>query len=155
MVGVSWGVFLLSRTRRHQGVFSILVIAVIVVVFLFLISQPSKDGLPKWMLTAQLVTAALLLIVVFAWAYWSYGATSNFTVKLSHLDAIYFAVGTLSTAGTGNIAAKTDVSRGLQTAEMIAGMVLILFAVSVFIARFVRREEAHRMPVGRVEEESH
>lgn len=43
------------------------------------------------------------LLYTFSVLYWGYGSASNFSIPLSHLDAIYFAIGTLTTAGTGNI----------------------------------------------------
>ena len=56
--------------------------------------------------------------------------TETFTI-----DAIYFAIGTLTTAGTGNISATSETARGIQTMQMILGLVLITFAVTIVIGR--------------------
>jgi hypothetical protein len=48
---------------------------------------------------------------LFAGLYWSIGTRANFTHSLTRLDAIYFAVGTLSTAGTGTISATSQTAR--------------------------------------------
>ena len=56
--------------------------------------------------------------------------------QLSRWGAIYFTIGTLSTAGTGNIAAVGR-ARPIQGIQMILGMVLVLFALTAVVARFV------------------
>lgn len=63
------------------------------------------------------------------------GSTSNFSIYLSRLDAVYFAVGTLTTAGTGNISATSDLARGLQTIQMALDLVLVVFAVGLILPR--------------------
>jgi hypothetical protein len=74
------------------------------------------------------------LLAVFSTLYWNYGTANNFTERLTQLDAIYFSVGTLSTAGTGNISAVSQVARGLQTLQMILDISFVVFAVSLAIA---------------------
>jgi hypothetical protein len=49
-----------------------------------------------------------LVLPHFSYIYWSYGSLANFNVQLSHLDSFYFALGTLATAGTGNISAINE-----------------------------------------------
>lgn len=63
--------------------------------------------------------------------------TANFTHTLTRIDAVYFAVGTLSTAGTGTLAATSEAARALQTVEMLLGMVVLLAVVSAVVARFM------------------
>ena len=83
-----------------------------------------------------LANALSLLMVDFAFIYWSYGSTINFTIRLTHLDAIYFALGTLTTAGTGNISAISEIARGIQSVQMFLDLGLVLFAIGLVIARF-------------------
>ncbi|MBO0808091.1 MAG: two pore domain potassium channel family protein [Actinobacteria bacterium] len=64
------------------------------------------------------------------------GTTRNFTIRLSHLDSFYFALGTLSTAGTGNISAISETTRRLQAAQMGVDLILIGFVVTLFLARY-------------------
>lgn len=82
-----------------------------------------------------------LVLVTFALLYYSAGTGKNFTHPLSHDDAFYFAVGTLSTAGTGNIVATSDTARSLQTWEMLVGMGLVLFGVSAAVARIMSADK--------------
>jgi hypothetical protein len=79
------------------------------------------------------------LVSNFSLLYWNYGTTANFSQSLSHLDAIYFTVGTLSTAGTGNIVPTSQLGRGLQTAQMIIDIFFLVVAVSLVLARLASR----------------
>lgn len=75
------------------------------------------------------------MVVTFATIYFGYGTTENYNIWLSRLDAIYFSIGTLTTAGTGNIVATSELSRLFQTLQMVLGFILVVFAVSIVISR--------------------
>jgi Ion channel len=77
-----------------------------------------------------------LLLQLFSYMYWAYGTTRNFSIRLSHLDSFYFALGTLTTAGTGNISAISETARRLQTLQMGLDLVLIGFVVALALARY-------------------
>lgn len=79
------------------------------------------------------------LVEAFAFLYWSYGGAHNFTSPLSHLDSLYFALGTLSTAGTGNIAAVSDSAKRIQAVQMGLDIALLLFAVAIVVAGITNR----------------
>ena len=83
-----------------------------------------------------LVFVFSLLTQFFAYIYWSYGTIVNFNMPLSHLDALYFALGTLTTAGTGSVVAISETARRLQLLQMILDSGLILISVGLFVARF-------------------
>jgi hypothetical protein len=80
-----------------------------------------------------------VLIALFSTLYWDYGTASNFSTTLSRLDAIYFAVGTLTTAGTGDLVARSDTARVIQTVQMILGLLLVVFAVSIVLTALTSR----------------
>ena len=89
-------------------------------------------------LTGLLLAYVLsLLLQFFSYAYWTYGTKQNFTISLSHLDSFYFALGTLTTAGTGTISAISETSRGYQTLQMALDLALVGFVVVVIMARYV------------------
>ena len=98
-------------------------------------------GLISWMRYRSVVTPVLVVYVfsqllqAFAWLYWNYGTRSNFNRPLSHLDSLYFALGTLTTAGTGNLSATSDTARAIQTAQMFADLGLVLFALAIVFAK--------------------
>lgn len=57
-------------------------------------------------------------------------STRNFSIRLSHLDAFYFALGTLTIAGTGNISAVSETARGIQVLQMGLALVLMLIVMA-------------------------
>ena len=87
-----------------------------------------------------------LLLQLFSYMYWSYGAANNFNITLSHLDAFYFTLGTLTTAGTGNISAISETTRGLQTLQMGLGWGIIGFVVVLVLTRYSNLLERQQEP---------
>jgi hypothetical protein len=92
---------------------------------------------------ARLRTLLLALLVVsvnllasFAYLYWHLGTSSNFTAQLTRIDAVYFAAGRFTTAGTGTLAATSSAARITQTVQMVVGAALVLFAFSAVVTRF-------------------
>jgi hypothetical protein len=77
----------------------------------------------------------LSLTFFFTEMYWSYGTSRNSNHPLSHLDALYFMVGTLTTAGTGNLNAISETARAIQLAQLVLDFVLIVVALSLFVLR--------------------
>jgi voltage-gated potassium channel len=77
----------------------------------------------------------LTFVSMFALIYWTYGTSVNFSVRLTHLDAIYFTMGTLSTAGTGSIVPVSELARGLQTLQMLLDLGFLLVAVTLVVGR--------------------
>jgi hypothetical protein len=57
------------------------------------------------------------------------------TGHLSSSDAFYFAVGNLSTAGTGSLAPVSSTCRALVTWQTLMGALLILFGIGGFLIR--------------------
>jgi Ion channel len=57
---------------------------------------------------------------------------------LSHLSAVYFAVGTLTTAGTGALSAKSDLCRTLVTSQTVLGSVLVFVGLAGLVTRLRR-----------------
>ena len=91
--------------------------------------------------SALFINAFLVLTGSFSFLYWSYGSLVNFSTSLTRLDAVYFALGTLTTAGTGNISATSEASRFIQSLQMFLDLGLMVLAVSLVIARFTSSPE--------------
>lgn len=96
----------------------------------------ARTGVGLLRLTFSLVSVVSLLLANFSWYYWEYGGVGNFTRPLTHLDSVYFAVGHPSTAGTGSLSATSETAIALQTAQMVLGLGLALFAFGVVVARY-------------------
>lgn len=77
-----------------------------------------------------------LLLQLFSYIYWSYGTPRNFGTSLSHLDSFYFALGTLTTAGTGSISAISETARGIQALQMGLDLAIVGFTVALVLARY-------------------
>ena len=132
---------------RHQGVpiGTILEVAFFISVsVLALVIQgriSSGKALAAW--TTQIF---LLFLGTFSWLYSLDGSSKNFSHALSHLDAFYFALGTLSTAGTGNLSATSESARSIQAVEMATGMALILIGVATIVTRLTNGRSGRRAP---------
>lgn len=132
----AWTLFF--AVPHHRQAFPLIEVLLWVVTFflyfgallLAVILRASTGRLFFWVIAGLLV-----FVLAFTQIYWRIGTSSDFTVPLSHLDALYFAVGTVSTAGTGNIYAMSQLARGTQTAEMLLGMVLILVLLAAVVGR--------------------
>ena len=69
----------------------------------------------------------------------------SFTEPLSRMAALYFSLSVFSTVGFGDIAAQTDLARGLVSLQIVCNLVLIGFGVR-FVVAAVSWAKAHRSP---------
>lgn len=90
---------------------------------------------PHHRVALVLLFTGLTLVINFAYLYWTHGTVHDFSQPLSHTDALYFALGTLSTAGTGTISATSETSRGLVSLQMAVDILLLVVAVGMAISR--------------------
>jgi len=140
LLTVSWVLFYALPRARHPVAWYSIVVAVVVVLggILALIAAVVLRT-STWRLFYWLAVLLLLFLLMFAEIYWSIGTQSNFDGAakqgLRPLDATYFALGTVSTAGTGNMYAKSELARGMQLAQIGLGMAVILVVVSAVVAR--------------------
>ena len=77
-----------------------------------------------------------LILQFFSYIYWTYGTTKNFSTNLTHFDSFYFALGTLTTVGSGTITANSETVRQIQAVQIGLDLLLIGFAVTVILARY-------------------
>src|SRR5689334_4087549 len=123
-----WALF--SSTHKHDPFSGVVVVmylvgaATAVYNLIAAAKDRSRDASDAVLLVIQVMSYVL---AVFSLLYYAIGTAKNFSSPLSHTDAFYFALGTLSTAGTGNIVAISEDARGLQTYEMLTGIGLVLF----------------------------
>ena len=138
MVGVViqlavWPWFFTATERGHisaWAIFSIVLALAVNLAFIILFVRPSDliGVIPIF------VSAILVVIGTFSYLYWEYGTTKEFHINLTHFDAFYFTIGTLST-GTGNISAISTTSRALQTVQMITDFILIVLVAGAIFGR--------------------
>jgi hypothetical protein len=133
-----WGIFL--DNQKNDLPFGPVLISVMILVaagqtiyFAIRIARGTKAF--TWVMGFVLLNAFLVLLIGFAGFYWRFGTTVNFNVTLSRLDALYFALGTLTTAGTGSITPISQLARGLVSIQMILDLMLVAVATTIVIAR--------------------
>ena len=75
---------------------------------------------------------AIVIILMFALIYWVMGNNTNFHTNtetdLTFLDALYFAMGTHTTIGYGDITAKSQLMRGITSIQIGLLILQIAFA---------------------------
>jgi hypothetical protein len=134
----TWGFLWSPGGRQHLGTFGLwtyIIVSTFLVVSL--LARTPRQPTTTTLLLLDLLVTLTTVIGNFAYMYWNAGTAHNFTQPLTKLDAVYFSVGTLSTAGTGTISATSQVARGMQLAEICLGMALVLFGVGVVLVRFM------------------
>lgn len=131
---IYWIYFFFSDRSLYRGPFAV-VSAIVIPALAIVMLITARNTIAA--IAMSLLYTLLSTVFVFATLYWGYGSSSNFSVPLTRLDSIYFAVGTLSTAGTGNIAAISELSRELQLAQMILDFMLVVFAIALITPRLV------------------
>jgi cytochrome bd-type quinol oxidase subunit 2 len=97
--------------------------------------KPQSDR-RRYNLAANVVNTFLVITVLFSILYWTIGTEKNFSVKLSRIDAIYFSLGTLTTAGTGTIGPTSDLSRALVSGQMVLDLVFVAVVVTTAVTRW-------------------
>lgn len=74
-------------------------------------------------------------------------SAANFAGRLSHTDALYFAVTVFSTVGFGDITAKTETARLVVTGQMIADLIILGLALKIIFGA-VKRGRRQGNPQG-------
>lgn len=99
-----------------------------------------------WWVANTFATIAL----VFANIYWAIGTKVNFGVELSRVDALYFSLGTLTTAGTGTIAPTSSFARGLVSVQMALDFAFVATAVTIVITRWSEKSSTKDQPTSQL-----
>ena len=86
------------------------------------------------------VSASFSFVSEFSTLYWLIGTQANFTSELSKCDAIYFAVGTLTTAGTGILAPTSSLAKMLVSGQIILDLLLVTALIGVTVTRWSERD---------------
>ena len=72
------------------------------------------------------------------------GTASNFGYGISKWGALYVALGTFSTAGTGTPRAQSDAARISASAQLVVDVLFLTVAVALVVARLIAADEAQR-----------
>jgi Ion channel len=130
-----WFVFLVGKRHNVPVGFGVY-LAVSLAILILLVVSAARTGSFN-LVIVDLIALVALFLWAFSYFYWNYGTKANLSAPLTRLDAVYFALGTLSAAGTGNISAISEKSRAIQTAQMGLGFALVVFAIAAVVARYM------------------
>jgi hypothetical protein len=92
-----------------------------------------------WHQVTLLADCLILIVVYFASIYSLIRANGNFNIPLSRVDAIYFSLGMLTTAGTGNIVPQSDLARGMVSIQMVFDFIFVAITVVIAITNLSER----------------
>ncbi len=145
---ITW-VTLWSLSRHAAASTYALVGNLLLLVVVAFVTVREARGTPTWVTLIAAANVVLLLLATFVRMYWAYGAAKNWNITLSRWDAFYVAVGTLTTAGTGNISANSDFARRLLTLQMGLDFVILTFVVGIVIYNFTDRPKPLERAVSR------
>jgi voltage-gated potassium channel len=124
------------HSETDAGVYARLAGAVVILAALVYAESRAivRSPYPRFRAIEAVVLAVPVFIVLFSLLYLGLAHTSgsNFTEPLDRMGAVYFTMTVLATVGFGDITARTDLARGVVTAQMILDFVLIGAVVRVF-----------------------
>jgi hypothetical protein len=87
---------------------------------------------------AAVVWLVLYLIWTFSFTYYLLGSPHYWSKELSHVDAIYVAVGTLTTAGSAGISASDDLTRGILIGQMVIDLLGVTVSLALILSLVMR-----------------
>ena len=98
-------------------------------------SRISRAELPELRAARYLGSAIPLFLTVFATIYLSLAHTSatNFSQRLDHTKALYFAITVFSTVGFGDITPATDAARLMVSIQMLLDLIVIALVVRLLL----------------------
>jgi voltage-gated potassium channel len=76
-----------------------------------------------------------VLIATYSTVYYNTADEGNWSRGLSHVDALLLTMGTLTTAGTGDIQPRSELARGLLTIQMTLDVVVVTIMATVVLSR--------------------
>ncbi len=128
---------------RHAGWTTVLnVVSVAVLVAYTVLIATRSRTVPLLFLAMRVLATSLWLVLLFTIVYWNIGTAKNFGQSMTHLDATYFTVGTLTTAGTGTISPQSQSARLLVTVQYAVDLVFLAVVLSVFAGRLAAERKS-------------
>ena len=146
----SWIWFFAQSTRGPQTNGGTIVLVVFVGLYVLLVvsdlASKNRSGTRIGLMRTAFyfLGAFLLLTSLFANSYWNLGTTRDFNYPLSHLDAVYFMFGTLTTAGTGNLNTISERARRVQLAQLVSDFMLLVVALALLVYRLGEHRSRER-----------
>jgi hypothetical protein len=129
-----------SRERRvpvTAGGWSFFVVAPVVLVLgTAVVALATPANRERAFVALTLVITGVLVLLVFSRLYYAYGTPEHFGAELSHGDALYMALGTMTTAGTGTLAPHDALARTITSVQMSVDLAFLTVIVGVGLTLF-------------------
>jgi voltage-gated potassium channel len=111
-----------------------------IALLVFQIRSIIRSRFPGLRAVEALAISLPLFLLLFSGTYVVLAAVSasNFGEKLTHTDALYFAVTVFSTVGFGDITAKSEGARLLVTGQMATDLVILGIGAKVILGAVTR-----------------
>ncbi|QKW33085.1 two pore domain potassium channel family protein [Actinomadura sp. NAK00032] len=119
------------------------VLAVLAVVVWWQARAIVRHPAPRLRAVEALMTSAALFLVAFSTSYclMGNGVSSEFSERLTHVDALYFTMTVFSSVGFGDIVPVSQAARVLTTVQMVGDLVFLGLAAKVFLEAMRRGVE--------------
>ena len=106
----------------------------------------ARSPFPVHRAVEALATSVPLFLLLFAGAYvvMSSVSASSFGERLTHTDALYFAVTVFATVGFGDITPKSEAARLVVTGQMILDLLILGIGARIVVGAVTRGRE--RLP---------
>jgi len=115
LLGLAGIVYAFAGAKRQDGVSPATIVglgafsAFFGVIIIMRLLNPREDLLK---IASGVLITLTMLVCNFSFLYYQTGAEGHWSQKLTHLDALVLTFGTLTTAGTSDIQAHSEVARG-------------------------------------------
>jgi voltage-gated potassium channel len=115
-------------------------LAVLIALVIFQVRWIIRSRFPGLRAVEALATSLPLFLLLFASTYVVMAAVStrNFGERLTHTDALYFAVTVFTTVGFGDITAKSEGARLLVTGQMAADLIVLGIGAKIILGAVTR-----------------
>lgn len=105
---------------------------------------------PRVRAVEALAASIPLFLLLFASTYvvMASESVSNFGERLTHTDALYFAVTVFSTVGFGDISAKSEAARLVVTGQMLCDLIILGIGLRVIVGAVSRGRQRQQTDGG-------
>ena len=134
------------RFTAATGVALVLALAALGVVIVWQARAIVRSPSPRLRAIEALATSVPVFLLVFAACYCLLGhdGPSAFSERLTHVDALYFAMTVFSSVGFGDIVPRSQAARVLTTAQMVGDLVILGLVAKIFLEAMRRGVERRR-----------
>ncbi len=117
-----------------------------VALFIVYKSYAQSEDWTRWLFFCAFITVLINAMGTFAFEYYSlsHAGASSFNMVLTKIDAIYFTITTLTTAGFGDIHPVSELSRLYVTAQELVDLVFTVLGFGLLVNSIIIKSSRGR-----------